>query len=90
MAQPTSHAFDHTIYNEEMTRTPEFATRVHIIQRHLEAYPDVVLTCRVLACVACLGVVIIALTFTEPGFDDAGDSTVASANVLVLHSKPSQ
>ena len=56
----------------------------------IEAYPDVVLACRVLACVACFGVVIVALTFTEPGFDDAGDSTVAGANALVLHSKPSQ
>ena len=56
----------------------------------MEAYPDVVLAGRVSPRIASLGIVVIVETFTEPGFDDAGDSTVASTNALVLHSKPIQ
>lgn len=44
----------------------------------------------VLVRAACLGVVVIAVTLTEPGSDDVGDSAVPSANALVLHSKPSK
>ena len=58
-----------------------------------EAYSDVVLAgVRVLVCVrvlvrvACLGVVVVAVTLFEPGSDDVSDSIVASANALVLHS----
>ena len=55
-----------------------------------KAYSDVVLAGGVvLVRVACLRVVIVAFTLTEPGSDDVGD-TVASANALVLHSKPSR
>ena len=56
----------------------------------METYSDVVLACRVSPGIANLGIVIVVKTFTEPGFDDAGDSTVASANAMVLHSKPVQ
>ena len=42
-----------------------------------------------LICVACLGVVVVAFTLFKPGSDDISDSTVASTNALVLHSKPS-
>ena len=55
---------------------------------NLEAYPDVVLAgVGVLVRMAGLGVVIVAFTLTEPGSDDVSD-TMASANALVLHSKP--
>ena len=43
-----------------------------------------------MARVARLGVVVVALTLIEPGSDDASDSTVASTNALVLHSKLSR
>ena len=39
---------------------------------------------------ACLGVVVIAVTLTEPGSADVGNSALPSANALVLHSKPSK
>ena len=88
MAQPTSHALDHTICDGEK-RITGYALAI-VLAIH-EAYPDVVLAgVRVLARVACLGVVIIAFTLIEPGSDDVSDSTVASANALVLHSKPSR
>ena len=45
---------------------------------------------RVLARVARLGIVVVALTLTEPGSDDASDLMMASANALVLHSEPSR
>ena len=57
----------------------------------LRSYPDVVLAgIRVLARVARLGIVVVALTLTEPGSDDASDLMIASANALVLHSEPSR
>ena len=45
---------------------------------------------RVLARVARLGIVVVTLPLTEPGSDDASDLMMASANALVLHSKPSR
>ena len=55
-----------------------------------KAYPDVVLAgVGVLVRVAGLCVVIIAFTLIEPGPDYVSD-TMASANALVLHSKPSR
>ena len=89
MAQPTSHALDQTICDGEKYRLQKWAI-VLAGCIYTRLYPDVVLAgVGVLVCVACLGVVIITFTLIEPGPDDVSDA-VASANALVLHSKPSR
>ena len=89
MAQPTSHALDHTICDGGKYQLQKWTTALACCI-HTRLYPDVVLAgVGVLVRVASLGVVIVDFTLVEPGSDDVSDR-VASANALVLHSKLSR